>query len=91
MSEHSQSFIAKSANRTADREHRRKINFNIGKYNAVVPKGKEQFINVNLAREKAKNLKWKAIENLDKMLENDEEYYVKKAVVWIKRNFEKGR
>lgn len=26
-----------------------------------------------------------------KMLENDEEYYVKKAMVWIKRNFEKGR
>lgn len=26
-----------------------------------------------------------------KMLENDEEYYVKKAIVWIKRNFEKGR
>jgi 3-methyladenine DNA glycosylase AlkD len=25
------------------------------------------------------------------MLENDEEYYVKKAVVWIKRNFDKGR
>lgn len=26
-----------------------------------------------------------------KMLENDDEYYVKKAVVWIKRNFEKGK
>ena len=26
-----------------------------------------------------------------RILENDEEYYVKKAVVWIKRNFEKGR
>ena len=26
-----------------------------------------------------------------KVLENDEEYYVRKAVVWIKRNFEKGR
>jgi len=26
-----------------------------------------------------------------KVLENDKEYYVKKAVVWIKRNFEKGR
>jgi len=26
-----------------------------------------------------------------KLLENDEEYYVKKAVVWIKTNFEKGR
>ena len=26
-----------------------------------------------------------------KSLENDEEYYVKKAVVWIKKNFEKGK
>jgi 3-methyladenine DNA glycosylase AlkD len=26
-----------------------------------------------------------------KMLEDDGEYYVKKAVVWIKRNFKKGR
>lgn len=26
-----------------------------------------------------------------KMLENDEEYYVKKAVLWIKRNFKKGK
>jgi len=84
MSEHSQSFIAKSADKAADREHRRKINFNIGKYNAVVPKGKEQFINVNLAREKAKNLKWKAIENLDKMLESFEAKIAKRGahVIW---------
>ena len=26
-----------------------------------------------------------------KMLENDEEYYVRKAVDWIKRNFKKGK
>jgi L-lactate dehydrogenase complex protein LldF len=57
MSEHAQSFIAKSTAKAADKEHRRKINFNIGRYNAVVPKGKEQFSNVNLAREKAKNIK----------------------------------
>jgi len=84
MSEHSQSFIAKSADKAADREHRRKINFNIGKYNAVVPKGKEQFINVNLAREKAKNLKWKAIENLDTMLESFEAKITKRGakVIW---------
>ncbi|HYV91867.1 MAG TPA: DNA alkylation repair protein [Chitinophagales bacterium] len=31
------------------------------------------------------------IQKLIHSLENDEEYYVKKAVVWIKRNFEKGR
>jgi len=84
MSEHSQSFIAKSADKTADREHRRKINFNIGRYNAVVPKGKEQFSNVNLAREKAKNIKWKAIENLDKMLESFEAKITKRGakVIW---------
>lgn len=31
------------------------------------------------------------IKKLVKALENDEEYYVKKAVVWIKKNFEKGK
>lgn len=31
------------------------------------------------------------IKQLIKNLENDDEYYVKKAVVWIKKNFEKGK
>jgi|SRR5690242_3648262 len=31
------------------------------------------------------------IKKLVKNLENDEEYYVKKAIVWIKRNFDKGK
>src|SRR6188768_625512 len=84
MSEHSQSFIAKSAEKTADREHRRKINFNIGRYNAVVPKGKEQFDNVHLARERAKNIKWRAIETLDKQLEDFELNFSKRGgkVIW---------
>ena len=84
MSEHSQSFFAKSSVKAADKDHRRKINFNIGKYNATVPKGKEQFSNVNLAREKAKNLKWKAIENLDKHLEDFEAAITKRGakVIW---------
>src|SRR5829696_4740718 len=84
MSEHSESFLAKSTFKAADKEHRRKINFNIGRYNAVVPKGKEQFSNINLAREKAKNIKWKAIENLDKMLESFEAKIIKRGtkVIW---------
>lgn len=32
-----------------------------------------------------------AINKLVKPLEQDKEYYVKKAVVWIKKNFEKGK
>jgi 3-methyladenine DNA glycosylase AlkD len=31
------------------------------------------------------------IKKLIKPLENDEEYYVKKAVVWINKNFAKGK
>ncbi|HMG83769.1 MAG TPA: LutB/LldF family L-lactate oxidation iron-sulfur protein [Ferruginibacter sp.] len=68
MSETSKSFIAKTTIKSADLEHRRKINFNIGRYNAAVPAGKQQFIDVNLVREKAKNAKWKAIETLDERL-----------------------
>jgi L-lactate dehydrogenase complex protein LldF len=68
MSNTAATFIAKSTIKAADLEHRRKINFNIGKYNAVVPIGKKQFINVMQAREMAKNKKWEAIEHLDQYL-----------------------
>ena len=53
MSEHSSSFIEKSKEKSVDRDHRGKINFNIAKYNAVVPVGKQQYVNVHLARERA--------------------------------------
>ena len=78
MSEQSAVFIAKSTIKAADREHRRKINFNMSRYNAVVPVGKQQFTDVNLAREKAKNIKWKAIETLDRQLELFETQITKK-------------
>lgn len=84
MSEQHLHFLAKSTVKANDKEHRRKINFNIGKYNAVVPKGKLQFADVNLAREKAKNIKWKAIENLDKYLEDFESMISSRGarVIW---------
>jgi L-lactate dehydrogenase complex protein LldF len=84
MSEQSGTFIAKSTVKAADKEHRRKINFNIGRYNAVVPAGKSQFSNITLAREKAKNLKWKALETLDKQLETFEAVISKRGVkvIW---------
>ena len=64
-----QTFRAKSAEKAADLKHRRTINFNIGKYNAIVPQGKQQFAHLDLARERAKNLKWRALESLDANLE----------------------
>ena len=84
MTDTAASFIAKSISKAGDIEHRRKINFNIGKYNAVVPLGKQQFSDVGLARERAKNIKWKAIEALDKQLEDFEAALTKRGgkVIW---------
>jgi L-lactate dehydrogenase complex protein LldF len=84
MGEHSSSFMAKSTIKAADLEHRRKVNFNISKYNATVPIGKQQFSDVHLARERAKNIKWRAIEMLDQMLEEFESNLAKKGgkVIW---------
>ena len=68
MTHTASSFLAKSTIRAADLEHRRKINFNIGKYNAVVPQGKKQFAFLEESRMLAKNRKWEAIEHLDQYL-----------------------
>jgi len=77
-------FIAKSTEKAGDKDHRQKINFNIGRYDAVVPAGKQQFLNVDLARERAKNLKWKAIAALDQQLEKFEAQITKRGakVLW---------
>jgi L-lactate utilization protein LutC len=88
MSENSEIFTEKSSIKASDLEHRRKINFNIGKYNAVVPQGKQQFENLELARERAKNTKWKAIENLDTQLEEFEKQFTKRGgkVIWAENS-----
>ncbi len=79
-----QSFLTKSNAKAVDLEHRRKINFNIGKYNAVVPKGKEQFTDLERVREMAKNRKWEAIEHLDTYLTQFEAQLTKRGgqVLW---------
>lgn len=84
MKENAESFLAKSSVKAANLDHRRKINFNISKYNAVVPQGKKQFDNVMLARERAKNAKWEAIEHLDQYLEEFEKKITARGakVIW---------
>ena len=84
MNETAESFLAKSTVKSADLEHRRKINFNIGKYNAVVPVGKLQFKNIAIARERAKNAKWRSIETLDQQLEEFERQFTARGgkVIW---------
>jgi L-lactate dehydrogenase complex protein LldF len=84
MSEQSEQFLAKSAIKAADLTHRQTIQFNIGRYNAAVPKGKSQFVHLNHAREMAKNVKWRAIETLDQQLELFERHFTERGgkVIW---------
>ena len=84
MMQASAEFLEKSRQKATDLSHRRTINFNIGRYNAAVPKGKQQFDQLELAREKAKNAKWRAIEQLDQQLETFELEFSKRGgkVIW---------
>jgi L-lactate dehydrogenase complex protein LldF len=77
-------FKEKSAIKAADLKHRKTINYNIGKYNAVVPVGKRQFADLEFARKKAKNTKWKALETLDIQLEKFEKNLLARGgkVIW---------
>jgi L-lactate dehydrogenase complex protein LldF len=88
MTETAASFIARSTVKAEDLDHRKKINFNIGRYNAVVPQGKQQFAELNLARERAKNIKWRALETLDQQLEEFESNFTKRGgrVIWAENS-----
>lgn len=84
MIDTSKKFKKKSFDKAADLKHRKTINYNIGKYDAVVPVGKKQFADLDFVREKAKNVKWKALETLDLQLEKFEVNFLKNGgkVIW---------
>ncbi|HUQ67553.1 MAG TPA: LutB/LldF family L-lactate oxidation iron-sulfur protein [Flavitalea sp.] len=84
MKETASLFLEQSSVKAADLDHRDKVNFNINRYNTTVPLGKLQFADVNLARERAKNIKWRTIESLDQYLEAFEANFSAKGgkVLW---------
>jgi L-lactate dehydrogenase complex protein LldF len=90
MTETVELFKAKSAIKSADLEHRKKINFNIGKYNSVVPQAKQQFEDNILVKERAKNIKWRALETLDQHLEEFELHFTARGgkVIWAENSQE---
>ncbi|MEO6135902.1 MAG: LutB/LldF family L-lactate oxidation iron-sulfur protein [Ginsengibacter sp.] len=90
MTENELIFKAKSTIKSADLEHRNTINYNIGRYNAVVPIGKQQFLDNNLVKEKAKNIKWRAVENLHEHLEQFEMLFSARGgkVIWAQNSQE---
>lgn len=77
-------FLDKASTISDDLKHRKTIQFNIGKYNASVSKGAENYANHELGREKASLLKTQALYNLDKLLIEFEKNFTRNGgkVIW---------
>lgn len=84
MTQQSKSFLVKADIKAHDLEHKRKVAFNIDRYNESVIKGKQQYVNLDLARKKAKNIKWKVMEHLDQYLIQFESNFTKNGgkIIW---------
>jgi L-lactate dehydrogenase complex protein LldF len=86
MSDNKSSFLKKSENVAFDTEHRRKINFNIGKYDQAVLIGKKRYANIELAKQRAYTIKYKVLTNLDKYLVEFESNFQRNGgkVIWAR-------
>lgn len=77
-------FLIDAEKKSFDLTHRKTIQFNIGKYDAAVERGKKQFFNLDLAKERASILKNKVLFSLDKYLTEFESNFTKRGgkVIW---------
>ncbi|OWY20854.1 lactate utilization protein [Sphingobacteriales bacterium UPWRP_1] len=77
-------FLKAATLKVADEKHRQTIAFNMGKYDAAVAKGKQNYLNLPAARRYAKNIKWQAIENLPQYLTQFERNFTQRGgkVIW---------
>ena len=77
-------FLVASEQKAFDKDHRRIINYNIGKYDAAFARGLSKIINLENNKRKGHVLKWKVMENLDKFLPEFEANFQKRGgkVIW---------
>jgi len=84
MSKLANDFIHTSDTKAFDLDHRRIINNNIGKYHTAVDRGLSKLANLENSKRKAHTIKWKVMENLDKLLPEFESNFQRKGgkVIW---------
>jgi L-lactate dehydrogenase complex protein LldF len=84
MSNLASDFVKTSDTKAFDSDHRRIINYNIGKYDTAVERGLSKFANLENSKRKAHTIKWKVMENLDKLLPEFESNFQRKGgkVIW---------
>lgn len=80
-------------NKAFDADHRRIINYNIGKYDTAVARGLSRIINMDNAKRRGHVIKWKMMENLDKVLPEFEANFQKRGgkVIWANDAAEANR
>jgi L-lactate dehydrogenase complex protein LldF len=84
MSEIYQKFMSDAEAKAFDHDHRQTIQYNISKYDIAVTYGKKQYLNLELARRQAALKKFRCIENLENVLKDFEQNFIKKGgkVLW---------
>lgn len=84
MSKTAEDFLVKADEKAFDVAHRKTINFNIGRYNTAVERGLSKFENLENSKKKAHTIKWRVMENLDKLLPEFEANFQKRGgkVIW---------
>ena len=77
-------FLIAAEDKAFDRDHRRILNYNIGKYDVAVERGLSRIANLENAKRKAHVIKWKVMENLDKFLPEFETNFQRRGgkVLW---------
>lgn len=86
-------FLTDAENKAFDTDHRRIINYNIGKYDTAVARGLSRIINMDNAKRRGHVIKWKMMENLDKVLPEFEANFQKRGgkVIWANDAAEANR
>ncbi|WP_017257379.1 LutB/LldF family L-lactate oxidation iron-sulfur protein [Pedobacter arcticus] len=84
MTKTAEKFVEISSQKSFDIPHRGIINTNIGRYNTAVERGLSRLVNMEHAKRKGHQIKWKVMENLDKLLPEFESNFQKKGgkVLW---------
>lgn len=84
MTKFAEDFQEAAERKAFDLNHRRIINFNIGRYQNAVERGLSKLTNLEASKRKAHTIKWKVMENLDKLLPEFEANFQKKGgkVIW---------
>ncbi len=84
MSDSYNKFVADSEKKVFDKVHRATVAFNISRYDAAVVRGKEQYSNLELAKQRGAHIKNKVITDLAKYLVDFESSFQSRGgkVIW---------